>query len=66
MAQDGIDYAYTFDDLLLLPGPSPVLPSEVDLSTPLTRRMRLAPWSHEPCFFFFFFFVAREMAVSPQ
>ncbi len=41
MAQDGIAYAYTFDDLLLLPGPSAVLPSEVDLSTPLTRRITL-------------------------
>ena len=36
-----IPYAYTFDDLLLVPGPSAVLPSEVDLSTRLTRRIRL-------------------------
>ena len=36
-----ISYAYTFDDLLLVPGASAVLPSEVDLSTRLTRRIRL-------------------------
>ena len=36
-----IPYAYTFDDLLLVPGPSTVLPSEVDLSTRLTNRIRL-------------------------
>ena len=36
-----ISYAYTFDDLLLVPGPSAVLPSEVDLSTRLTPRIRL-------------------------
>jgi len=36
-----IPYAYTFDDLLLLPGASAVLPSEVDLSTRLTPRIRL-------------------------
>jgi IMP dehydrogenase len=41
MSQDGIPYAYTFDDLLLLPGASAVLPSEVDLSTRLTRRIPL-------------------------
>jgi IMP dehydrogenase len=34
-------YAYTFDDLLLLPGASAVLPSEVDLSTRVTPRIRL-------------------------
>ena len=38
---ESIAYAYTFDDLLLLPGPSAVLPSEVDLSTRLTQRIRL-------------------------
>jgi IMP dehydrogenase len=38
---DPIPYAYTFDDLLLVPGPSAVLPSEVDLSTRLTPRIRL-------------------------
>ena len=36
-----IHYAYTFDDLLLLPGASSVLPSEADLSTRLTRRISL-------------------------
>ncbi len=41
MAQDAIPYAYTFDDLLLLPGSSAVLPSEVDLGTRLTRRITL-------------------------
>jgi IMP dehydrogenase len=41
MSPDAIHYAYTFDDLLLLPGASAVLPSEVDLSTRLTRRISL-------------------------
>ncbi len=41
MSRDNIPYAYTFDDLLLLPGASSVLPSEVDLSTRLTRRISL-------------------------
>ncbi len=41
MPSDTIPYAYTFDDLLLLPGASAVLPSEVDLSTRLTRRISL-------------------------
>jgi IMP dehydrogenase len=41
MSQDPIPYAYTFDDLLLLPGASAVLPSEVDLGTRLTRRIPL-------------------------
>ena len=41
MAHDSIPYAFTFDDLLLLPGASAVLPSEVDLSTRLTQRIRL-------------------------
>jgi IMP dehydrogenase len=36
-----IPYAYTFDDLLLMPGPSALLPSEVDLSTRLTPRIHL-------------------------
>ncbi|MHB8067629.1 MAG: IMP dehydrogenase [Desulfobaccales bacterium] len=36
-----ISYAYTFDDLLLVPSASEVLPSEVDLSTQVTRRIRL-------------------------
>ncbi|HEY2590926.1 MAG TPA: IMP dehydrogenase [Steroidobacteraceae bacterium] len=33
--------ALTFDDVLLVPAYSEVLPREVDLSTPLTRRIRL-------------------------
>ena len=41
MPQDNISYAYTFDDLLLLPGASAVMPNEVDLSTRLTRRITL-------------------------
>ena len=41
MSQDAIQYAYTFDDLLLLPGASSVLPSEADLSTRLTRTISL-------------------------
>jgi IMP dehydrogenase len=41
MAPDPISYAYTFDDLLLLPGASAVLPSEADLSTRLTRTISL-------------------------
>jgi IMP dehydrogenase len=41
MSQDSIPYAYTFDDLLLLPGASAVLPSEVNLGTQLTRRIPL-------------------------
>ena len=41
MTPDPIPYAFTFDDLLLLPGASAVLPSEVDLTTRLTRRIPL-------------------------
>ncbi|MEJ5330468.1 MAG: IMP dehydrogenase [Desulfobaccales bacterium] len=41
MAPEAIPYALTFDDVLLLPGPSAVLPSEADLSTQLTRHIRL-------------------------
>jgi IMP dehydrogenase len=41
MSQDSIQYAYTFDDLLLLPGASSVLPSEADLTTRLTRTITL-------------------------
>jgi IMP dehydrogenase len=41
MPPEAIQYAFTFDDLLLLPGASAVLPSEVDLSTRLTRRISL-------------------------
>ena len=41
MTKDAIPYAFTFDDLMLLPGASTVLPSAVDLSTRLTRRISL-------------------------
>ncbi|MBI4478002.1 MAG: IMP dehydrogenase [Acidobacteria bacterium] len=36
-----LDMALTFDDVLLVPQRSPVLPTQVDVSTPLTRRIRL-------------------------
>ena len=41
MAQDNIDFALTFDDVLLLPAESAVLPAEVDLSTRLTTDISL-------------------------
>ena len=34
-------FGYTFDDLMLIPGHSQVLPNEVDTSTQLTREIRL-------------------------
>ncbi|MFZ9596026.1 MAG: IMP dehydrogenase [Bdellovibrionia bacterium] len=37
-----LDEALTFDDVLLLPGYSEVLPSQVRLETQLTRRIRLS------------------------
>mgnify|MGYP001047023262 CR=1 FL=1 len=36
-----VQEALTFDDVLLLPAYSEVLPKDVDLATPLTRRIRL-------------------------
>ena len=36
-----LEQALTFDDVLLVPAYSEILPREVDLSTPLTRRIRL-------------------------
>ncbi|MBI1872450.1 MAG: IMP dehydrogenase [Acidobacteria bacterium] len=36
-----LDTALTFDDVLLVPQRSPVLPAQVDVATPLTRRIRL-------------------------
>jgi len=36
-----LEVALTFDDVLLLPGYSEVLPSHVTLETPLTRKIRL-------------------------
>jgi len=41
MGFDKIEQAYTFDDLLLLPSHSKVLPSDVDLSTRLTKTITL-------------------------
>lgn len=41
MLQEQTEYAYTFDDLLLVPGKSEVLPSSVDLSTRLTDTIDL-------------------------
>src|SRR5919107_2500716 len=36
-----LEEALTFDDVLLVPAYSEILPREVDLSTQLTRRIRL-------------------------
>ena len=41
MAQDGIPEALTFDDVLLMPAESAVLPAEVDISTDLTSEISL-------------------------
>jgi IMP dehydrogenase len=41
MLDGPIPEALTFDDVLLLPGKSDVLPSQVDVSTQLTRNIRL-------------------------
>ncbi len=41
MPIDTIEYAYTFDDLLLVPQASEVLPNEVNLATSLTRHITL-------------------------
>lgn len=41
MLPDEIQPAYTFDDLLLVPANSTVIPSEVDISTQLTRTIKL-------------------------
>lgn len=41
MLDANITQAYTFDDLLLVPTHSSVLPSEVDISTQLTAEIRL-------------------------
>jgi IMP dehydrogenase len=42
MLEDRISEALTFDDVLLVPQRSDVLPSEVDVSTRLTRRITLS------------------------
>jgi IMP dehydrogenase len=39
--ETGLATALTFDDVLLVPQHSNVLPNQVDVSTPLTRRIRL-------------------------
>ena len=41
MAQDGIPEALTFDDALLMPAESAVLPAEVDISSRLTDSINL-------------------------
>lgn len=41
MNQNTIDTALTFDDVLLVPGYSAVLPKDVSLKTPLTRELSL-------------------------
>jgi IMP dehydrogenase len=41
MLSEKIEHAYTFDDLLLMPGASEVLPNEVDLTCQLTRNIRI-------------------------
>lgn len=41
MLNHPVPEAYTFDDLLLVPAKSSVLPAEVDISAPLTRSIRL-------------------------
>lgn len=41
MSLEKIEHAYTFDDLLLVPAASEVLPNEVSLATQLTRSITL-------------------------
>jgi IMP dehydrogenase len=41
MSLDTIEHAYTFDDLLLVPAASEVLPTEVSLATMLTKTITL-------------------------
>ena len=41
MAQDGIPEALTFDDVLLMPAESAVLPAQVDISSRLTDSIKL-------------------------
>ena len=41
MADSRIREALTFDDVLLVPGASDILPADVDLRTPLTREIEL-------------------------
>ncbi len=41
MLPEKLEEALTFDDVLLVPAESAVLPKDVDLSTDLTRTIRL-------------------------
>ena len=41
MAQDELPQALTFDDVLLMPAESAVLPAEVNISTRLTSKIDL-------------------------
>lgn len=51
VVRDGIIEAYTFDDVLLKPGLSNILPSEADIRTRVTRAIPLnirswpRPWT---------------------
>ena len=41
MFSEKIDYAYTFDDVLMVPAASSVLPNEVNLTTSITQSIDL-------------------------
>ena len=41
MLQDNVKVGLTFDDVLLLPAKSNVLPREVDIKTSFTRKIKL-------------------------
>ncbi|RLC28084.1 MAG: IMP dehydrogenase, partial [Deltaproteobacteria bacterium] len=41
MNHDDVPYGFTFDDLILVPGHSTVLPGDVDVRTRLSRHIRL-------------------------
>lgn len=41
MLSEKIEYGYTFDDLLLVPAASEILPSDVDVSTRLTKTINM-------------------------
>ena len=41
MSRNNIRYGYTFDDLVLVPGSSHVLPGQVDVKTKLSRNLNL-------------------------
>ena len=41
MDSRAIQFAYTFDDLVLIPAKSAVLPNQVDVKTRLSRNIRL-------------------------